>query len=171
MSSFGTELYDNSASLGVAESYIGLIVAIIVGIVLVIVAIYLFSVNQKNLVNSVAKITSAQCIPSTDNHGNVTYSCNMNISYVVNGKEYNGNITTDGSTPYATGENVDITYDSTDPSNVTAKEIRDSTLAWILLAAGVLIVGGAGVKYYLSTRYKMFAAAEGASSVVGMFRL
>ena len=158
MSSLGIELYSDSASPGVIESYIGLIIAV-VGIILVIVAIYLFSVNQSNLVDETAEVVSATCIPQTDPHGNITYDCNLDITYIVNAKEYTGKIVANSSTSYQTGESVDITYDSQDPFHVTAKQSRDKTLAWILLGIGILIVGGASVKYYMSTRFKMFATA------------
>ena len=164
MSNFGSTLYDGSASLGKAESYVGLFVGGIVSIILIIIAIHLLFINQSNLVDSNAIVVDSHCVSNYDNKEGVTYNCNLHIKYAVGGKSYSGQISTTGSTSYTVGDNVDITYNSTNPSEVTARQLRDKTLGYILLGVGILIGAGSYFNYYMTSHYKIYAAAQGAST-------
>ena len=169
LSSFGSDLYDGAASLGKMESYVHLVIGGILSIILIIIGIHLLFVNQNNLVNSTAIVGSAQCVPNVGQNG-TTYSCNLQVHYVVNGKPYTNQISSDSATSYVAGDSVAITYNSSNPSNVTTQQIKDSTWGYILLGIGIVIGLCVYYNYYMTTHSKVYAAAEGAEESIGLVK-
>ncbi len=165
--SIGSSIYEGSATLGKVQSYVGLFIFGSISIILVIVAIYLFSVNESNLIDSRGTILSATCNRVMGSAGrNMSYSCDVQVRYNVGGKDYVTNIITNGSTPYYSGSTIDITYDSNNPNQATEKKLRDKTLAFILLGIAILLGGGAYANYYMTSHSKAYAATKGASAVM-----
>jgi hypothetical protein len=164
MSSFVNDLYNGAASLGQTESYIHLIIGGILSLILIAIAIHLLFINQSDLIDSTAIITDSHCVPNYENKGGVTYNCDLRIKYTVDGKPYSGQISSTSSTSsYAAGDSVAITYNSTNPNEVTSYQIRDKTLAYILLVVGILIAGCVYYNYYMTSHSKIYAASEGAA--------
>lgn len=169
MENTGNSLYEGSATIGRAQSYIGLFIFGFISLILVIVAIYLFTINESNLIDTQATVINAQCQQNYGSAGKSrTYSCNVQIKYVVNGTEYNGNISTNGPDMYYSGNVIDVTYDSNNPNIVTTKKLRDKLLAFILLGIAILLGGGAYFNYYMTSKSKAYAAFSGASSTLRM---
>ena len=155
-----TTVYDRSANLGVFEGTLKLICGMLIALICLIIGIVLFTKNQSNLVNSVATVIDAHCSAQQQGRSSINV-CYLKIKYVVDGRNYTGAITTSGSNMYSIGSNVDITYDSKNPLNVQSKIIRDKTIAYILIGIGLCIGVCVYVNYYMTTHYKMYAAAEG----------
>ena len=151
-----SQLYDGAASIGKFEGIIKLYGAAIISIIFICISIYMFLTNNSNLVNTSGKITVANCSSSTN--------CNLRVTYMVNGTTYNGSITVPHN-KYKIGENIDITYDSTAPVNITLKKQSNITLSIVSLVCALIIGGFAYLNYYLTSNYKMFAAVEGADTV------
>ena len=154
-------LYNGAASLGKFEGNLKLYIAGVVSIVLVILAIYMFATNNSNLVNATGKVTAITCPPSSSDNEN----CNIRINYTVNDTVYNGNINTlEGN--YKVGSNIDISYDSTKPTNITLQQKNKITLSIISLVCACLLFGIAYLNYYLTSHSSFFAAVEGAKSIL-----
>ena len=173
MSSFGSVLstaYDGSAQLGVFEGTLKLVCGIIICLIFLIIGIVLFTKNQNNLVDSVATITDVHCVQQTTpigtrQQGRPTNICNLEINYIVDGKNYSGTIIVSGYKSYNKGSNIDITYDSKNPLNVQTKVLRNRTFAYISIGVGLCIGACVCVNYYMTTHFKMYAAAEGMGAV------
>ena len=158
--SAGDSIYTGLSDVGKAKSAIGLIFGIIISIILIAVAIYLFTKNQKDIVNSTAKVTSSTCSQSGK-----SISCQLGIAYTVDKKDYTGSISTLTSTKYTTGMDVPISYNSKNPLDVTYKQVNDKTVAFILLGVAVLLLLITSVSYYMTSRSKAYAAFEGAEGI------
>jgi hypothetical protein len=99
----------------------------------------------------------------------MSYSCDLQVKYVVNGKEYINNIITNSSTQYFPKTFIDVTYDSNNPNQVTEKKFRYKTIAFILLGVAILFGGIGFANYYMITHSKDYAALTGVSTVIRMF--
>ena len=162
-----TSIYEGSATLGKVQSYVGLFIFGFISIILVVIAIYLFTINESNLADTQGIILHSICNKIEGTGGNnMSYSCNLQVKYVVNEKEYIGNITINSSAQYYPGTFIDITYDSNNPNHVTEKKLRDKTIAFILLGIAILLGGGAYANYYMTTHSQAYAALEGASTAI-----
>ena len=151
-----SQLYDGAASVGKFEGTFKLYIAGALSILLVLISLYMFATNNSNLVNTTGQVTSVSCPPSGD--------CDIHLSYKINGTIYNGSINTSQGN-FKVGSNIDITYDSTKPANITLQQKSNISLSIISLICACIIFGGAYLNYYLTTKYKMFAAVEGADTV------
>jgi hypothetical protein len=165
----GTGIYDGAAELGTATSILNLVVGIIIGFVLICVGCLLWFNNQSNLIDTTANITSAICNQQTDANNATVNSCTLGIKYNVKGVLYQGVITTVGDNRYNVGGTVDITYDSKDPYNVTSHATRYSTIGYVLSAVGMAVIGFVYLNYYMTRRYKAYAALGGVEDVARLF--
>ena len=85
------------------------------------IAFYLFTNLDKNLKTTKANILKSTCSTLRSNQS-VSYLCSLDISYVVDNKEYKGSILTNSSTFYTSGGTIDVSYDMTNPNNVKQKQ-------------------------------------------------
>lgn len=158
--STGDAIYTGLSDVGKAKSTIGLIFGIIISIILIAIAIYLFTRNQKDIVNSTAKVTSSNCSKEGK-----SINCQLQITYTINKKVYTGSISTLTSTKYTTGMDVPISYNSKNPLDVTYRQVNDKTVAFILLGIAVLLLLITSVSYYMTSHSKAYAAFEGAEGI------
>ena len=163
-------MYEASAALGKAQSIGGLIVSIIIGLVCFGIAFYLFTNLDKNLKTTKANILKSTCSTLRSNQSNqsnqsVSYLCSLDISYVVDNKEYKGSILTNSSTFYTSGGTIDVSYDMTNPNNVKQKQPSSILIGIILLIVGILCLFGGIFNYYLNSTSKAYAATSGINTV------
>jgi hypothetical protein len=164
-------IYEGAAEVGKVQSYIGLIIACIVTIIMIGVSIYLFTVDQHTLVDDVGTVLSADCsnqvnLSDQKDKQKEIQNCNLLVKYKVNGEEYRGNLLASGNKIYNNGNVIDITYDSTNPTEITTHQIRSKTIAIILLVLGLLIGGGSYMNYYFTSKYKSYAAIQGTAATL-----
>lgn len=163
---FGQSVYNASSELGSITSKIYLGIAIVIAIVLVVIGIVLFSKNQSNLIDDTANITAITYCNKNPKSQN--YDCEITVNYNVDNKTYTKKIQTT-SKLFTIGQNIDITYDSTNPNNATEKITRYKTLSYILFGIAILIVSISSVNYYLTSKSKLYSAALGAESAMSIF--
>jgi len=160
MSNIINTFYDTSAKIGQVESTINLWIGGSLAVVLILSAICLF-INGMNMVNTTGTITSVPNCIQIQQNGKTQQQCSVYITYSANGKQYNSNINVNGDN-YKIGETIHITYDSKNPGDVfQQQQVSESMFASILCGLAVLIFVGVYVHYFLTSRYKMFAAVEG----------
>jgi hypothetical protein len=131
----------------------------IFGIIMILCSAYLFT-HPSNYVDGTGTATDNSLCSITGK----TNTCNTKITYVVNGKNYSGSIT--GATPYGKGITVNISYDPTNPLNVTDKQSPSWIIAGVLLAVGVCMIGGGYLNYNLTSTSKEYAAYQGAQTLL-----
>lgn len=165
--SLGSQLYDGAASLGQLKSKIGLYIALVLSVIAIGVGIYLLVTNQDTLVDGYGTITTSTCVPEKDPKGNVTYSCQIGVDYVVRDKMYSTSFNTVGNKrPLQHGEVYGVTYDTTDPSSATSHVVRNATIGYTLIGIGVLVSAAAYLNYYFTSKSKLYAAASGTAGVI-----
>jgi hypothetical protein len=167
MSTVGQDLYDGSAKLGVFQGKLKLIIGIVIGVLLICSASGLFASDQSNLVDTHGSIVSAECQAHQEKNS-VKYNCNVKVKYNVNNTEYNNSISTNGSTKYVDGNQIELTYDTKNPNSVSEYVIRNKWWALLLLVIALIIIGCSWLNNYLTQNYKMYAAAQGASTVASI---
>ncbi len=172
----GSQIYDAAASYGQATSLISMIVCIIIGCVFLFIGIYLLIKENRGMGHTKATVIDSLCdITSTNksNKGvilNNTFTCNINISYMVDGKTYtsviNDTYTSDVST-YNIKPNtqIDVTYQLTDPTVVKIKQSNWLFIMFIIIA--VLLIPGGIFNYYFTKNNKSYAAMKGTESALG----
>jgi hypothetical protein len=172
----GEKIFDSAADLGRIKTHIGLIISIVVSVILIIVAIYIGSQSQRPF--TTAFIEEATCetfvVPVRNNRNydnDFKNVCTLKLLYEVNSIKYIENITTRSDIHYAPKQNIEIEYDPRNPKNFFIKNSDNATQSKILVVVAILITGVAFVVDHIAQKNKVFAAAQGASTVVNVFRL
>lgn len=170
----GEKIFNSAADLGRLKTSIGLIISIIVSVILIIVAIYIGSQPQRPSV--VAFIEEADCktyvVPTNNrNYDNsIKNICTLKVLYEVNSIKYSNFLTTRSDIHYAPKQNIEIEYDVNNPNNIFVKNLDNATQSKILIGLAILITGIAFVVNHITQKNEVFAAAQGASTVVNVFR-
>jgi hypothetical protein len=149
----GSNVYDGMATIGQTGAFIRMLSLCVIGILILICSIYIFT-HPSNYINGIATAGDSFCNPT----GN-TNICTTKILYTVNGKNYNGTITS--NIPYEKGIQVNISYDPNNPTNVTAQQLQSWIMAFICLIIGLCLMSGGYLNYYLTSTSKAYAAMEG----------
>jgi len=171
MSSLTAEsIYSDAATLGKTATYIYLIVAIIIAVILIIYAFYINSQPQKPSVRAFIITASCTTFNTGDRNNNINYSCLLNVKYKVNEIEYVNNLTTTSNNVYNPNTYIDIEYDPNNPNNINVRGMDNATQSKISVGIAVFIVAAAGISYYLSQKSTVYAAGQGVGTVVNIFR-
>lgn len=154
-------IYEDAAAIGRFRAWIGLIVACVIAFILLIVGIVkLYSGKTNQTVPGTIKTVS--CTLS-----NKTYQCNATVAYTVNQIGYTKNIVLNSSTPYTAGQDITIYVNPADPNDVSA--VSDIS-GWYFISGAILFVLIGYAMYWLSQKYKFFAAAEGVGTAGSVIR-
>lgn len=167
-------LYDDASSLGKIQSLIGLVFSIIIGLVLIIIGYYYVSSSNKyNSTTGIVKNVICEDKIQTNSTGRTTTTsttkvCTMNIEYNVDNVIYTNSLTVE-NVIYSMDQPIQIEYLESDPNQIRMPGLSDSTMGYISSGISIILILGAGVNYYLSTNYKLYASAQGANTVYRTF--
>ena len=176
VSDWGNTLYNGASDVGVFKADLTLIICLILSTILFVVGIYMiiYDDDEKYLrikgvvvqpnCTVASKTVDAKGISSTN------YKCNVAVNYSINNKLYSKTIFTSGTTSYVKDEPVDLMILKTDYMNAQFAQMSNQSIGYILVLAAIGISGASYINYYLTHNYKLFAAAQGASAVAGLFR-
>jgi hypothetical protein len=125
------------------------------GIIFLIVGIVLYTIanGKKNWKKINAIINTVNCSQSgsttSGKTNTIKFSCNMNLSYVVNGIKYTNNLDTNTSTNYSNFNNIMIDYNPSDPNEIGVDVLTSTLVGIILIIVGILLttVGVFGFRY------------------------
>lgn len=157
-----SNVYDGAAEFGRFMALIGLIIGCLIGVVMLIGGIALFFKKNKYTKIVSGKVTKAQC-----NNINNSISCTITAEYTVNNKSYTIENIMNGKRYYSPGDTIEIYYDPTDPGlSSTNKPFSFAIIGGILIGIALLIIGGVALNYYIATRFKFAAAANGVGNIV-----
>lgn len=159
--SIAETIYEDAAAIGRFRAWIGLIVACVIGFILFIAGIaQLYSGKTKEPVTGTIKTVSCTLVKT--NH-----ECNAMITYMVNGNGYNTNVFLTSKTPYTAGQTLTVYVNPADPNDVSA---FSDISGWYFLGGAVLVVLIGYAMFWISHRYKFFAAAEGVGTAGSVIR-
>lgn len=159
----GEQIYGGAAELGQFRASVGLWIGTIVGLILVAFGIYELVIKKRNVKVSatVLDVVNNKC-QLTQIGNNVSVRCDLMIKY-----EYNG-VTYKPAKPIQTNDNyhvindiIDIYIDPKDPTKITL--LSDTFIGSVALIMGAVIIGVSVLSWWLTRRYKFFAAAQGVS--------
>ena len=156
------DAYDATASVGRIMSWVNLLVGIFIGIIFITIGIVVLR-NKSQTYNGKtnAKITKVECTGSGKNS-----SCTLTVKYDVNGKSYSVNILKDGV--YNVDQTISIKYNLSNPQDITTETVSNTTIGWILIGLGLIIIIGVSVWTYVVQKNKTVAAASGVGNIVGI---
>jgi hypothetical protein len=155
----GSEVYTGAATVGRVGAAAGAIIATVFSILMIIGGIILL-IHSGKYKRVTGSITSSDCTIETLSQG----ECNIQVSYSVKGKEYEGYIKSD--TPYKKGDTLTIQYKVDDPHQIRHnRPLFFKPLGIGLIVAGVIICALSWLGFYLTMRYKAVGAVAGAADV------
>lgn len=178
MSDFVSDVYDDASNLGVIQSFIGLIFASIIGLVLLFVG-YTYIASSNEYVGTKGKITNVLCTnverkTSPGKKGTntqTTKSCVLTVEYLDKKTEfYKNTLNTNDNNVYKVGQTIQIEYLKSDPNQIRLPGFADSTLGYISSGISIVLILGASFNYYLASNYKLYASAQGAKTVYSVFK-
>jgi len=167
-----SDMYTDVSELGHVKTTIGLVIGIIVSIAFVSAGVY-FSLDDKNkhtkeVTAIISKIIDV-CHSSYDKNNIQHVDCDILIHYEYEGKSYNPITpihTTDGYKMI--GGPVTIYIDPSNPSDYSMSSLEmERKSGWLFIVLGVVILAISFFMYWLSYRYKAFAALQGVQFGLG----
>lgn len=170
----GTELLssvvDETANLGKIQSSITLIVTIIIGVILLIIAIYFGTQKQNPSVKALIKTATCETYNKTVNDTKeIYYKCLLKLNYTINNIEYINNLSIDSNIVYNPGNYIEIQYDETNPNNISYISINNSTLSSISTLVAIVIIVFSYINYYMTNNSKAYASLHGISTIGNLF--
>jgi hypothetical protein len=169
-SSLFNTVVDETANLGKATSSVSFIISIVIGIILLIIAIYFGSQPQKPSVKALIK--SSKCESETrmvNDKKEVLYTCLLKVIYTVNNVEYINDMTVSSSSSYNPNTYIDIEYEEYNPNIIILKGVNNSMISSIFMVIAIVIIGASYANYYLSNQSKTYASLQGFSAIGSFF--
>jgi hypothetical protein len=142
--------YSGLATFGKIRTLVSAIIITIICIGLIIYG-FIHMSDKKKLTNATyARITSIQC--------NEKNMCNMEVSYTLDGHTYTNKFSQQN--PQITASQIRIMFDPANPAH-SEVELMSSNTEWVIIGVSAVVICIAWLAFYLSVKYKLFAAIEG----------
>lgn len=155
------------AEYAVVRANIFLIIASLIAIIFLFVSVHTIFFKKKIYTEPViASINMANCIQGTQGKNQISFSCNVDVKYTIDGQSYSANLTKVQNTKLEAGKTLEVYYEKNKPNNVSINPDNNSN-AYALLIVGALLVGGAYLALYFTKKYKGFATVSGGIQAVG----
>ncbi len=173
---WGNHVYSGLGDVGVFKANLGIIIGIILGIILIVVGIYMVANDREgDYLRVRGTVTQPNCVKSSttyDDKGHPidNYKCNIVVTYMIDTKVYSKTMFVTGSSNYIKDEPIDLMVDKKDYMNVQLAFMSGSNIGSILMTIALVVVGIAYLNYYLTHNYRIFASAQGANTIVSLFR-
>ena len=169
--STGEKVYSDVATFGRTYTYLEGVGAVIMASLLIFGGVYLIVHRDADSATTTAFVTSqvGECVTTqNDGRGGGGVSCRYMVQYTVNGDKYTAAVS--DSRKYAIGESVTLHYNPHDPKRAEIRTRPFKTVGGVLVGVGVLVLLTTAFKVYMARKYKVYAAASGASAGVSMVR-
>jgi hypothetical protein len=161
MSTIGSGL----ATYSRVSSVIGAIIISIIMIVLIILGVEEYRSTKSGSTNGT--ITIANCSPDTQNKG---YSCNLTVTYTVDGKQYQHTDTIHGTQAYQVGQSINVDYDPSNPIDSNFLPLSTHDIAWIFFAIAIIIGILTFIHLYFVYKSPEYATITGGLGLAGNIR-
>jgi len=173
---WGNELYSGLGGLGIFKADLIVLISIAVIVVLVLAGFGMIAMDDSNKYEYVPGfVVDPNCEKTSVTHDNKghpidNYKCHIMVTYQFAGKPYSNKIYHEGTSKYIKNEPVQLLVAKNNPNMVQFATMNKTTMGCMFLSVATMIGLLAYINYYLTYKYKVFAAAQGASSVFGLFR-
>ena len=154
-------LYKELSGDGKIESSTSIIVGSVLFVLSILLGFYLISTDKdEEYLRIKGTIVDSECSNTGTTYNKMSgmrnkYKCSVNIKYNVDNKDYNKTIVIEGDTStYVKNEPLDIMVLKKDHTNVKVAELSKTKLGVISMVAGIVILVGGYIHYYLTERSK-----------------
>jgi hypothetical protein len=159
-------IYDTTATIGIIYSVLYALLYTFIAIIMILVGFWVKNINVKKTKTTPGVIESADCITATNTdekkNKSTTTKCQVKVSYIVDGKDYNNEYTS--SSTVNKGQSVEVLYDPLNPNDfTTGNEYYYIGLGMIIF--GFVIMISSWIWLALSIIFKPIAAATGVGAV------
>ena len=147
----------NNASTFKADLII--IIALIIGLVLVVIGIYMISTDDSDLYLKVqGLVVEPTCGESSMTYNDKgkpidTYECNIMITYKVNGTVYSKKTYLTGQSNYIKDEPINLIIRKDDFENVQIESMNKTSIGSLMIVGALFLVALAYLGYYLAHNY------------------
>lgn len=158
------EIYSGTASFGRIWAVVSAVLGTLMGIFFMVVGVYVIfhKSHLKSTDGDVVK--DSECTTTTEDGKTYTH-CSTTVDYKVNDQEYTNKQVDTGSTKFVQGtKNIEIWYSPAKPENPEYNPIPVS-FGWVIIFISLLIVISSWFWVWLTRKYKMAAAFEGATGI------
>ena len=154
--------YNNSEDTGKTYASIGMLIGCCICTIFCMCAISnLMSSNSSvNITARVTQVTS--CTLQGSN-----YSCNLQVTYLVNNTPYTNSITLQNPIQYSLNDNVNISYDPSNPNKIGPPVSDNKVSGSCSMVIASLIICSCTVNYFLASSSKSNTTASSFSTTVG----
>lgn len=173
---WGSHLYNGASDVGTFKADLFMIIAVIIGFFMIAMGMYMvITDDSEKYIRVTGIVAQPNCVRSSvsyDDKGRAidNYKCNLAIDYKINGKTYTKKMYLSGKSSYVKDEPVELVIDKSNYENVKLASMTSSMIGGTMMVSAIVLFGIAYLNYYLTHNYKVFAAAQGAETIVGLFR-
>lgn len=165
-------IYNEAIEVGKTHSGFSIVYQLITIIIFIVFIFLGYKYFQKLLkddfIDTTATIIDSKCNYYTPEKSAGKYSCNLDISYFINGKKYLGNVISDTGIHYKPGSKIRVSYHNEDPNVVKIKGDHEKiiypffgmfsvVLTIILLSSVIRPI----YDLYMAKRYGVFSSIYG----------
>ena len=156
------------ATIGRVYSYVGVFMAILIGIIFFAIAIYLLLHSNRNNVTLSANVSDATCttIPPSKPNYPPGISCNANVAYEYDKKKYNDNVSTNYTVKK--DDKINVSIDPIVPNKASTMTLNTDWIAGFLIVIALLVIIFSFIRLYIVRQSPESAAMFGALDVTGM---
>lgn len=154
---FGEDMYDGVSEYGKFQALVMLVIGVVVALCVLGYGIYLLATDDtRHTATAAAKVVAVHCDGSQ--------GCTLSVSFVVDKREFQVTLRSDKR--YAVNDDLTVAYDPAAPTDAVIAGQNRKVIGGFTIAAAAIIAGGVYVTYLSTQRYKVAAAAVGASALV-----
>jgi hypothetical protein len=159
--------YEGAAMYGQFEA----VMMGISGTIVVLILYYVSYIVYKNTIkyNNTpinSTITAVDCTENKSSKGEITYYCNLTVTYTVNNINYSNKLIVEGTKRYNIKENISIKYNTSDPNEIMVDTIvTNKYMSYFICCCAFILCLCLYTYIYFIFRYKSIAAVTGAVSL------
>lgn len=161
----GDKLYNGAAEFGQVVTSFKLVIAVIISLFLFGFGIYLIFSKNKYTEKVNATVVTVTCDLLANQK---MYDCNLTITYTYDSKSYTETYQINSEYEYKVNDKITIYVDPTNPSDFSNSLDRKKNAGYLCIGFAIFILSISILVWWLSRRYKFFAAVEGAGTGIGM---
>jgi len=173
-----TAVYEDAAAFGKATSLIGSILFSFFGLIAIGLGIFFIMGKPKYTKKITGTITNditcnkiIELQHKNQGASQTNYNClNMNIVYTINNKTYENILSVQDSKIYQKNEKIDFYYNPKNPADIRYNSDSTRTMGIIIVSVAVVILLIIWLNYWMTSKYKLYAATQGTATGVNVFR-
>lgn len=175
-------LLDNTLEIGKVQNNASLIYSLVVGIFWCAIGYYWYrqikdSRIEDDFIEVSASIVKADCKYFLPDKSAGKYSCDLDVTYEINGKKYSGKVISNDEIQYGAGSKIMLLYNKSDPKIIKVKPgwasfLGKTEYVFYIMPVMLLIFGLSQLcqlayRYYMINHYDTYASLYGTGAAFG----